>query len=157
MIQPTLALSLPVTVTAIDIMGILPHRAPFLMIREAVVDPETRSGVAKITVPSALLWNDFPGTSGRAKGQELLRECLLEAVAQSAGVVQTILSDDSTEDSPKNLLASFRSVEFHSNGSAKKSFDVEIRSVLSMGSLARLSFAISQDGVSVGRGEVTVA
>lgn len=133
------------------ILRMLPHRDPILLVESASVEMAARSGRAQ-----ARLNGDTTLFDGLT-GCELVNELVLEAAAQSVGLVLGGVAATSGGADERHLLLGFDGVQFEelvASPDQVLDIDIQIKETGAVASSA--SFRVTQHGRCVAHGSVLV-
>ena len=137
------------------IEALIPHRPPFLWIdRVEELEPGVRCVAVKLVDPAS------PIFSGHFPARPILPGVLLiEAVAQTAGVMLGSVAPDDSDPDTRNdvaLLAAVNRFKFLKPVAPGQELRVETRKLTEAGQLVCIGGTVWVDGETVANGELTV-
>jgi 3-hydroxyacyl-[acyl-carrier-protein] dehydratase len=138
-------------VTETDPIAGLPHRAPFVFVRELVaLDPGTSADCATTFDPAD------PMFAGHFPGNPLVPGVILtEALAQTAGIAAA--SGHAEEARPLFLLSAIRSMKFQRAARPAERIELRAERLAQVGDLLQFSVRATVDGATVAEGQLVLS
>lgn len=133
-----------------NIMALLPHRPPLLLVHRFRVEQPGAAGVGEV-----LLDLDRPLWAGLT-GHDLYPELVLEGAAQSLGVLLASARPPGEAARGRHLLLGFGETLFATAGARPVELDIRVRLHQRVGGICRGQFAAHGSGTAVAEGELTV-
>jgi 3-hydroxyacyl-[acyl-carrier-protein] dehydratase len=129
----------------------LPHRAPFVFVRELVaLDPGTSADCATTFDPAD------PMFAGHFPGNPLVPGVILtEALAQTAGIAAA--SGHADDAPPLFLLSAIRSMKFQRAARPAERIELRAERLAQVGDLLQFSVRATVDGATVAEGQLVLS
>ena len=129
----------------------LPHRAPFVFVREVVAIEPGISAECRTTFDS-----DDPMFGGHFPGKPLVPGVILtEALAQTAGIAAA--SGFAEDERPLFLLSAIRGMKFHRAARPAESIELRADKLAHVGDLLQFGVRATVGGVPVAEGQLVLS